>query len=1515
MRGLLLLIGVLILTPVLGVNVIQVNTDRSVYTVGDNVSVSGVVLNNDVGVAGVSVSLSVFNGSDFIVNSVGLVTDSNGFFNYSFSLNSVSPRFYTLSVSDGSSSINSSFEVVSEMVYVDLSQVVSGSVVFVNTSSIDDSGFDLTEVSNNSPIRIGNASINGKTFYFLLADPDVSGVFDKVYIDDDKNFTLTNAYEGGLEGDYTESGPLVQGGSWNNSFSLIKVFSDGSGLILARPVSSISYSPSSSISVVSVAYNGSDSPVSGYPVNINLESYSGVISSVSGVTDSFGYYGSVFTAPSSTGAYFFNANDVSFSNFFVETFNARVSLTDVSGVNSIDFIPDEPVNLVVKVFDSAGNPVVADNIVANITNPNGVVTVIPFSSFSSSSSGVYQFTINSSLKSVEGGYSVRVMVVNNSNVLLKDAGFSVNSYSYKVITVNPRRLSSSHDERRISSTSFAPSDNITFAIMKVNNSVAGDFFMKLEDIASSNTDDSACSNLISIDRIVNSNGVEISPYNVSITTLYHQLQVYGDTGEPFIQRQCALVFNYNVTGTYRISISVNDGVKSSVIGASFSVQNLDSIAYPVSDSTSNAKLWAQAPNKTIYFKVRVKDLATDSFLPDANITDVKLLSVVREFPSFADVTRTITNISYSNATLSFNAPASEGGYSVKYLFNATTPRGVETGVGEAFMMLKKYIIYGVADCNNFFCSPNQNITLNVYAVDIDLMGSNSGTRSRNGNALSVQVDSIVNEDSFKTMVEGVDYTATTGNMNANEYNSTLNITPISLSPGFYSVRLTLRDLITNESFFGWAGFEVRNFIVSGDAYGSMGGGSAAYEAGSDSVVRFVVSVYNATNDFSPISINDYNVTLTGVQLVDSWPPSTISADSYSSVIGVESIPNYGGGFSDHYVVNITGLSSAGSYRATFRVNINGVEDNGEFYFSMSAFDVNAVYRDGWPPLYSSSENVSITLNAVNISSGAPYNLGVNSNVTVRDLFDVSVSQPVVDAVYSGSCSGSSCDFELNASSLSAGDEYYLTLRVTDSNNNYKDVNVFFRIQDLIVGVPFTEQMWYCRNDFLFDNFEINNDGSVINQARVELIDPDHYYSYSNPFYFDSSVFIASDGVNLWLSDSAFTCTDTASCNVFCDGYANCSRAVTGGTVIDPWGNAWLVTGVNNGSPISVILKGLNVTAGFGINIDTSFSASGDFILCFENESNMGSWSQLTGGRSGVDLNGDGDVVDNVYAVLIDNGSPRIYDSIIWSFSKAFNGSPVIISNSSPIERSFGVSHNITALNIYKYSDMWFLRYYVDVPGDWSDLGEAGLNDDFRIPLMTYRPNGSLISGANVSLPDVFYSSSNSFSNIDLVSACGYEPNTSLVNGIGELELNIGDCGYGFSAGDYSFNVKGEFDGETSFIDPWVKPRITLRTYKFSIISDFPTITQPLHLNFSVMSYNGSPISGANITIQMFTGGWPQTVFSDYNVSPVVAVSDDNGSAMMTLTPTNTWSYGCYLIKAFSVAVLGNESQTYWSCFW
>ncbi len=1513
MRGLLFFVSILLLTPVLGVNVIQVNTDRSVYSVGDNVSVSGVVLNNDEGVAGVSVSLSVFNNSNFIVNNVNLVTDSNGFFNYSFSLDSVSPMFYTLSVSDGSSSTNTSFKVVSEMVYVDLSQVVSGSVVFVNTSSIDGSGFDLTEISNNSPIRIGNASINGKTFYFLLADPDVSGVYNKVYIDDDKNFTLTNAYEGGLEGDYTESGPLVQGSSWNNSFSLIKVFSDGSGLILARPVSSISYSPSSSIAVIGVAYNGSDSPVSGYPINISMGSGSGVIGSSSGVTDSFGYYGSVFTAPSSTGGYFFSVDDVSFSNFFVETFNARVSLTDVSGVNSIDFIPDEPVNLVVRVFDSVGNPVVADNIIVNITNPNGVVTVIPFSAFSSSSSGVYQFTINSSLKSVEGGYSVRVMIVNNSNVLFKDAGFSVNSYSYKVITVNPRRLSSSHDERRISSSSFSPYDNITFAIMKVNNSVAGDFFMKLEDIASSNTDDSACSDLISINRIVNSNGVEISPYNVSITTLYHQLQVYGESGEPFIQRQCALVFNYNVTGTYRISISVNDGVKHSVIGASFSIQNLDSIAYPVSDSFSNSKLWAQAPNKTIYFKVRVKDLATDSFLPDANITNVKLLSVVREFPSFIDVTRSITNISYSNATLSFNAPASEGGYSVKYLFNATTPRGVETGVGEAFMMLKKYIIYGVADCDNFFCSPNQNITLNVYAVDIDLMGSNSRTLSRNGNALSVKVDSIVKEDSFKTMVEGVDYIATTGSMNANEYNSTLNITPLRLSPGFYSVRLILRDLITNESFFGWSGFEVRNFVVSGNAYGSMDAYSATYEAGSDSVVRFVVSVYNMTGNGGLISIDDYNVTLTGVQLIDSWPPSTISSDSYSSSIGVESIADYNG-FSNHYVVNISGLSNAGSYRATFRVNINGVEDNGEFYFSLSSFDVNAVYRDGWPPLYGSSENMSVILNAVNISSGNPYDLGVSSNVTVRDLFDVSVNQPVINAVYSGSCSGSTCDFELNDSSLNAGDEYYLTLRVTDSNGNYKDVNVFFRIQDLIVSVPFTEQMWNCRNDFLFNNFVINNNG-VINQALVELIDPNHYYSYFNPFYFNSSVFIASDGVNLWLSDSAFTCSDTVSCNVFCDGYANCSRAITGGSVIDPWGNAWLVVGVNNGSPISVILKGLNVTAGLGININTSFSSSGDFVFCFENESMMGSWSQLTGGRSGVDLNGDGDTNDNVYAVLIDNGSPHIYDSIIWSFNKVFNGSPIIISNSSFIERSFGVSHNITALSINNHNNMWFLRYYVNVPGDWSDLGEAGLNDNFRIPLMAYNPNGSLISGVNVSLPDVFYSSSSSFNNINLASACGYEPNTSLVDGIGELELNIGECNYDFSAGDYSFNVKGEFNGETSFIDPWVKPRITLRSYKFSIISDFPNITQPLHLNFSVMGYNGSPISGANITISMFTGGWPQTLFSDYNVSPAVAVSDDNGSAMMTLTPTTSWGYGCYLIKALSVAVQGNESQTYWSCFW
>ncbi len=1523
----------LLISPAFAINVIQVNVDKSVYVVGENISISGTVLSGGVGVSGVSLTLGAANQSDAIFSNVNVVTGSDGSFNYSVNIpSSTVTKFYTLGVTDGVSITNTSFQVIDERKYYRVIQIQGGTIFSVNTSSIDDTGYTLSELNNNSPHRIGNATIDGKTFYFILTDPDTAGVYNKVYIDDDKNFTITDAVENGNEGDYVESSALIQGNSWNNSYDIIKIFSDGSGLIIAKSSNKIVYSPSEQVSVIAVCNNQDDGPVSGDSISIEMNGVSN-----SGVSNSFGFFNTSFNAPSATGSYSFSVNNgLASSDFSVETFSVKVFITDVADNTNFEFLPSNSVKLKVKVFNLSNNNLIdLDDLNVNITNPNGSLVSVGLSDFSNSETGVYEYIIPPAITGNEGDYFIRVSVSINGDSQVKTAGFSVNSYSYRLMAINPRRMAGQMGERGIMSNSFAPADNISFVVMKVNNSKSGEFFMKLEDIASSNVDSASCQSLLSLGDVRDNNGLEVSASNVSIATVYQLAQAYGDTPEPFIRKQCAITFNRNVTGSYRVSVNVDDGVKSSVIGSTFSVQNLDAMAYTISDSSSDTKRWALPPNETVTFKVKVKDLASDSYLPDENITDVRIISVTREFPSYEDVTASVNDLMYDsvNATLNFTAPSSEGDYRVKFLFTANTSRGVESGFGETFMVLKKYMIFAQAGNCDPFCSPNQVISLNVNAIDINLMGSNGQTLSRTGNALSVEVESIMSESSFRTLVQGVDYNSTIGQMNANQYNATINITPMSLSSGFYNLRLKLTDLTTNDTYFGWGWFEVRSLITnvvqydgSGYVNPSFGFSDVTYEAG-DGVIQLALQVYNASGasfGLSLIDASDYSVNLDSIQMIDSWPPVTVDSGSYNSSTAVDSLIPVGSSTAvDYHIVNITGISEPGDYKANIKVNLGGLEDTGSFFFTLARFDVIASFRSGWPPTYSSSENVTINFTAVNISSGLPYDLGSGASVIVQEVFDESEGQPLRDGlVYSSVCSGSICRFELNTSSMGAG-QYFARLLINDSFGFTKSYNFMFQVKDLIIGVPFSDVIRGCVSDSMYQEIFLGGGGGMYYSDPSKLTDPFLMYALIGFEPFNDIVNVTSDGVNVWLTNGSLIengspCYTAGGCNNACSSDPYCSSGVVGSDILDPWNRLWNIFAINPGNPLTIILKGLNVSYS-GALYNTSYSVSGNPRICFVNESWMGSWDMSSESNRGADLNDDGSVDDYIYVLMIDNVSPNIYDSIIWSSDNVFNGSPVVIANSSPASRSFGLGDDkITALRVTSDGG---LRYYINQPGDWSDLGESGLHSVFRIPFIATNPDGSFINGVsiNISSASLISDGLNSKINLKDPAVCGYAPNITLVNGLGEVVFNFDDCAGDFSSGSYEFDAVGYFNGDVSRLDPWVKPRITLRNYQF-IISQFPFdvgIDESYNLTFNVLSYNGSPISDANITITSMISmeSWPPIIFDDFNASPVVAVTNSSGFASMNLTPTTNWDYGCYLIDALSVAVEGNESQTYWSCFW
>ncbi len=1082
-------------------------TNKMVYLASDNLTVTGNITNS---MAAVNMTAVVSNSTPVAFYEMSANTTGSNLFSLSHTLSGLSSGTYTINVSDGSATISLRFEVVSQITYLEAHLINTQDIRSVDTSSeistnnaMGGNFTELRDLSISGTLHYGNITLD-RLYHFVLVDQNYNLTYDTLYVDDDIRFELYNDTEDSGQNSSTEK--MLQKGQKLGDYMVGEIeFNTGNRVVLGKPKGSSVYSPGSAVNFIVMAKDPNKNFVPGETVQVRLlNSSKGVISTITNTTNEMGFFTANFTAPSGAGTYIIDLNNSKGTGFFtVESFKLSGKVTDMSDNPASSITPNSVARVYAYSRDADGNAVNLTSGTVRITYPNGNTVS---SSLTQSETGLYYYDF--SIGSLSGSYGVKVTGSYGSSDQEFITGFSVESVSVQITPMNMNFIDQAESGAG-DVNAFAPQDNVTLIVFLSNISAGGAQSngpegMGLIDIDNVSTGTDECGALVSLAELRDDRGASVAVPGALIMNLSRAIAMAGvslqEQPPQVVMRQCVIIFAApNRTGTYQAVAQVNYNNDLKKAGATFGIQRL--YAEGASVDSKGDDYWFFAPNTTMKIKLKIKDLSTRQDLPAENITGAKIIEMHKEFPDFQDIFtpsfRASANESVQSGNLVFNAPDAEGFFSLKFKFRALVNGTEETGIGNAFFQLKKYMIWATPKCSQESGGPcisgmGKNITLTVNAIDIDqgsmMTQMGKGTSSltcTNCDSLVVDVSSLRNDQLMKEMVKDADYEVVKGVVS----NATAEITIVpkssKMQSGWYGLDLIVTDPADeSRSYFGWGGFEIRNLYVDTMKIDSNGTALfASWDKGGvfekDGSVAFAaVAKDPSTGDMLTIS----SATFESLKWLTRWPPPEIPNSTFS--ISISTVPVYienNPGPVSMKVVNISGLNKEGDFQANVRVSTSKGSDIGSFFFRLSSYRINAYYRgmNDWKPMFSSSENLTVNFTALNFDY-SPHGLSLQGT-KLKGVYDQKTKTPV--KLSAGTiCSTNYCSISANLSSLQSG-WYSAEYVINDSQGYEKQEYLEFMVQNMMFGIPSIEQagVWY--SDTPSKDIEVNNDRDRCDNQR------------------------------------------------------------------------------------------------------------------------------------------------------------------------------------------------------------------------------------------------------------------------------------------------------------------------------------------------------------------------------------------------------------------------------------------------
>lgn len=1078
------------------------STNKIVYVINDTMLITGIT-----SAANTDLTATIYDSG----SAMAAVSNTSNGTDFSFyrKLNFSAGDYYA-SVSDGSSSVTMNFSIVSEKIYPETALIESGDIKNIATETLittDNAlGGDFGELRNLSvsgTLHYGNGTIGNKTYHFVLVDQNSNLTYDTLYVDDDISFLLYNDSEdSGATADIENV--LKKGNAFKNYVINELEFYTGNKTILTRPVNSSVYQ-SGYVHFIVLAKNSNGVLLSNQTINVKLVNSAGsTVSSHSVTTNDFGYYVTNLSVPSTAGIYTIDLNNgMGMEIFYVESFKLYGKITDTSNNPAYSFAPDPTVRIH-AVAKSGANPVSLATAQASVYYPNGTSKTI---SLTQDSTGVYSHDLDLS-GAPNGKYGLKLTGTYGGSQQEFRMGFAIESIGFELVAINPDFIDQAEEGPGAMINAFAPDSNIT-VLAVLSNISAGGLFAEgppgeesgVIDIDESSTATDECSDRISILELKDDRGFTYSPvtdFNYSVVNLSTAIASFGpqDEGPPeTLLRQCMIIIeDFSKKGIYRLSAQVNYKGEKKTAGSGFGIQRVvvrgDTVDFKGDD------FGFFAPNSTVRIKLIITDMLTHDELPAENITNAKIIEMKKEFPTYREISVQNLSESAENGTIQFTSPNEEGFFSMRFRFKVNVAGTVEEGIGTAFFQLKKYIVWGHIACERWPCyvAAGKNITLVVTVVDIDKgsmmdLDMESGLTCTDCQGLVVNVSMLRNDQIMK---EITDYSVVTGAI-TNSSNPTTNITIVpnaidSLPTGWYGLDLILTDPTNpNNTYFGFAWFEIRNFYVEMIPVTSGNGNfTAMWQEPSYAEDQPVLFGIIPRNPASPEQILEPSTqpVVESVKWMTSWPPPSVSFNVSTTkknvnIVDCDECPP---SVNQMWVANITGLSKSGHHQANVRVDVSGFgSDIGSFWFDLSSFKVLTDYRgmDTWPPVFSNDENLTITFTGCEFGEGCtPHNL---SNVKSR-IFDRKRDEPI-RLNYSTSCTGNTCVTDINLSQLSLGGFYEANFKINDTLGNLKETGIEFVTQDVVISVPKIEDSWIWYIDTTKRELNLDNDRDRCDNQR------------------------------------------------------------------------------------------------------------------------------------------------------------------------------------------------------------------------------------------------------------------------------------------------------------------------------------------------------------------------------------------------------------------------------------------------
>jgi len=1092
-------------------------TDKITYAYNDTISIAGIVESS----SAVNVTAALYNASGELMNSSNVTSTgtSTNTFTITNKINgSYAAGSYYAVVTDGTDAVNVSFGVVPELLMLEAHLMNSSTLIPVDTSSLvtgdtDYSGnfteLRLLSLNTGKVLHYGNATVNGTLYHFVLADPNYAGVYDTLYIDDDKDFRLYNDTEDGVG----ETEKLRKSREKFKGYVIGEIdFATGNLVLLGIPLEDSVYNAGEQVYFVVIIKNSSYNIKSDQAIDINVtlaDKSNTVMSSVFNTT-STGYFVSNLSAPATPGFYTIKLNNTPAEVFTVETFMMYGSVSDQAGNPMYSFAPNPVVRITATVKTAGGDAINGATVSAVITYPNGTARSVTLSG----GNGTYYNDVDM-VNAPVGGYNVKISATYSSNTQEFQTGFQIEVISLYVMAINPQFMEEAEGPEA-TVDAFAPSGTISLMVLLSNISTGGFGASGPEgegtiDIDNASTTNDECNTSVQLVSVKDDRDVSLnlSLLNVSIMNLTNAMGIIMGGGAPLgegppesMLRQCMVIFNnISRSGSYKAEIKLKHPLGEKASGTKFNIQRLYATANPVDFKGDD--FWFYAPNTTIRIKLKVLDLATRQELPASNITDAKITDMFKEWPSYQDVFnsdyRAVANESVANGTISFTSPNAEGFFSMRFKFRASVAGSTEEGSGSGFFMLKKYMIWGeLAGCSQgqpCMKGVGENVTLTVHVIDVSKgslldMGQSQGLTCTDCDGLEVDVNEMFNGQLMKRMTSGTDYSVVKGAVNASSGSAVMNITPLggNMPSGWYNLDLILRDPAnSNNTYFGWAGFEVRNFWVDimpvyddGENL-SASWGKATVGIGQPAV--FAVAAWNPSGggEFGPQPLAISSISLQGISRVSKsgGPPVPLQdGTDYSYSPSFRNVTVQTGGQGGQtvlmWVVNITGLTTASDYQANIRATTSSGSDVGSGWFSVSSYIADVVYRgmEQWPATFAPTENLTINITGLNFYD-SPHNLSA-TGTKIRSFWNQKTGNPI-KVNSSTTCIVNFCNITMNLSQVGAG-RFDISLSINDTSGNSKEDGLSIEVKSMSVVTPSIKEVWVdMMTDTVDRELDVRND--------------------------------------------------------------------------------------------------------------------------------------------------------------------------------------------------------------------------------------------------------------------------------------------------------------------------------------------------------------------------------------------------------------------------------------------------------